>query len=354
MCLCVPVSDPDFWSDRKLIEDLEDVLHFATDDNWFFHFSKAKGEEEQLVFDMSTAELMRRPDSVVLFSGGADSLCAAVEEVSVFGRRPALVSHRPAPVTDNRQETLRSHLQRFLPDWDFPHTSVWANRMRSRPKDSAQRSRAFLYASLGAAVAESVGVRRVVLADNGVVSLNLPINDQIIGAKASRSTHPKFLDGMNKVLKRVLPGQPQLTNPLATRTRAESLTVLSGAGLESLLQETNSCSNWRGHPNVTPHCGVCYQCVDRRFAAEAVGLVEHNLTERYERDIFRAPLQQGNEVLVATSYVRFARQIDKMPKDEDAFFEFPELANCILPSTMTWTPPPVLSLRCYGGTPEEC
>ena len=330
--LCVPVSDPDFWSDQDVVKDLTEVLNFATDDHWFFHFSKAEGHEEQLVFNLNTAELMQAPDSVVLFSGGADSLCAAVEEVTVHNRRPALVSHRPAPVTDSRQGALRSHLQRYLPEWDFPHTSIWVNRMQKNPKDNAQRSRPFLFASLGAGVAESIGVKRVVLADNGVVSLNLPINDQIIGAKASRSTHPKFLDSMNKLLSRVLAGQPQLTNPLASRTRAESLAVLANAGLESLLQETNSCSNWRGHPNVTPHCGVCYQCVDRRFASQAAGLQEHDLAEKYARDIFRQELREGSEVLVATSYVRFARRIDKLLEEEDLFFEFPELANCILAS----------------------
>ena len=49
---------------------------------------------------------MESPDSVFLLSGGADSLCAVVEETAVNGGKPALVSHRPAPLLDNRQKQL--------------------------------------------------------------------------------------------------------------------------------------------------------------------------------------------------------------------------------------------------------
>ena len=95
-----------------------------------------------------------------------------------------------------------------------------------------------------------------------------------------------------------------------------------------LLQETNSCSHLRGRPNVQPHCGVCLQCVDRRFASEAAGLCEHDLAERYGRDIFTDELPEGRDRTVAESYVRFALDI-RNKAQEDLFTDFPQLYDCI-------------------------
>ena len=140
---------------------------------------------------------MNRPDSLFLFSGGADSLCAVVEEVVSNQGKPVLLSHRPSGTTDHRQRRLQHLLTESLGEWEYPHVSIWAHRKGGDANDVSQRSRSFLFACLAAAVADSLEIRRIVLADNGVVNLNLPTNQQVIGAKSSRSTHPKFLDGMN-------------------------------------------------------------------------------------------------------------------------------------------------------------
>jgi hypothetical protein len=273
------------------------------------------------------------PDSVFLFSGGADSLCAVIEEVTARQGKPALVSHRAAPYIDHRQHNLIRLLRQQLPQWDFPYTSVWVHRLGTPPHDSSQRTRSFLYASLGAVVASAAGASRVVLSDNGVVSLNLPISEQLVGALASRSTHPKFIHQMNCLLEKVLPGRPIIiANTLWDRTRSEGLALLKGTGLEELLQESNSCSNTRGLPNVKPHCGVCLQCVDRRFATIVAGLQDHDLKERYKTDVFRHDLPEGKARDTAVSYVRFARRVSAAESDDDLLLEFPQLQECVLPT----------------------
>ena len=119
-----------------------------------------------------------------------------------------------------------------------------------------------------------------------------------------------------------------LTNPLWARTRPEVLAVLKDKGIPELLQETNSCSHTRGRPEVKPHCGVCLQCVDRRFASESVGLQDHDLAERYGRDIFTDELPEGRDRTVAESYIRFALDIKKKTPD-DLFTDFPQLYDCL-------------------------
>lgn len=325
----VPVSDPDFWGSPEVHTLLQDALGFASEDFWNFHFSKGVPLDKQLTLGESAMRSnLPMPDSVALFSGGADSLCALVEAAMVLGRRPALVSHWPVTIADARQRNLHEHLRRRYQAWDFPRISVLVNKAKVHERDSSQRSRSFLFAALGSATAATLHIEDVILADNGVVSLNLPINDQLLGALATRSTHPRFIWLFNRLLRCVFTDGPQLRNPLRYRTRAEVLDVLKLAGVPELLQESNSCSRSRGRPNVTPHCGACSQCVDRRFAGVAAGLEDHDLAERYRTDMFRASLA-GDDLTTVESYVRFVQKVKGL-SDDEFLYEFPQLHDCIV------------------------
>ncbi len=330
IALCLPVGDPAFWQQGHVGAALADVLSFLTEDRWEFHFGPAPPEARQINLDVDESALLRAPDSVVLFSGGADSLCTAVEAVVRRGERPVLVSHRSAPHLDARQRALAGALRDRLPQWDFPQLSFWVHHRGADPIETSQRSRAFLFASLGAAVAAELGIGRVLLGDNGIVSLNLPFSGQLVGALASRSTHPRFLRLFNDFVATVLPQPAQVENPLLFRTRAEVLAILAEAGCPDLLQETNSCSRGRARPASAPHCGYCSQCVDRRFGAIAAGLEEHDLGERYGLDIFTQPLPDGEARTVAESYVRFARQLHATA-EEQLFGDYPQLYDCLDP-----------------------
>jgi hypothetical protein len=119
--LCLPVADPDFWGQEAIRSRLAAVLSFLTDDQWEFHLSPATAEAQQIPLDVREDAVLRHPNALVLFSGGADSLCATVEAVAEQGLLPVLVSHRPAPHIDVRQQALVDALQHRLPTWGFPH-----------------------------------------------------------------------------------------------------------------------------------------------------------------------------------------------------------------------------------------
>ena len=328
--LCLPVNDPSFWTDTEVKQPLQDVLRFASGDRWDFHFWQATPEEQQLPFDLEPSTALGEPDAVHLFSGGIDSLCAVVEAFAKNKLSPLLVGHSPAFHIASRQRSLaRALSQRFRPRWHFPYLSVAIHRAQSDAREYTQRTRSFLYAALGAVVADRLGLTEVTLADNGVVGINLPINDQLLGTKASRSTHPKFLRLFNDFVQLVLPGRPQLVNPLWSRTRAEGLQALKEANVADLLEETNSCSHPRYLTAMRPHCGVCYQCIDRRFATLAAGLEEYDPPERYDVDVFRGPLSDGPSLTMAVSYERFAREVASLA-GEEMFARFPELYGCLL------------------------
>ena len=330
--ICIPVSDLEFWNEECVRQSLSETLFFATEDAWNFHFTQASPEQGQLTFDLDPNSVLGNPDSLYLFSGGLDSLCAVLEAVVQQGKHPLLVSHSPAFNIRSRQHRLAQTLkERFGDHWTFPLINVPIHLTGSEAGDYTQRTRAFLFASLGTVFAQRLGLLEVGLADNGVVSLNLPINGQIIGAKASRSTHPKFIRLFNRLVQQMFPNSPRVVNPLWDRTRAESLSVLQEINAVELIHKTCSCSHPRYLTKMQSHCGVCSQCIDRRFATLAAGLEEYDPPERYKIDIFRQGLSLGRDQTMALSYTRFATEVE----DLDAiglFFRFAELSECIDPS----------------------
>jgi 7-cyano-7-deazaguanine synthase in queuosine biosynthesis len=331
LAMSIPVSDPDYWNQPPVVAQLQAILSFLSEDRWEFTFVRAEPGEEQLPLAMPEREIHGAPDLIVLLSGGADSLCAAVEAVTACAAKPVLVSHRSNPQVDAHQRALVHELRHRFSNWGFPQVSVWVHRSGLDPRDVSQRTRPFLFASLGAAIGSELGVSTVLLADNGVVSLNLPISGQLVGARATRSTHPTFLRLYNRLLPDALPAHVQLSNPLWSRTRAEAFKILGAAGVPDLLLYTVSCVHRRGRTLAQPHCGICSQCVDRRFATLAAGLEEYDPQERYEVNIFRYPLAEGEARTIAESYVRFATLIQH-DSPEDLFGRFPQLFECLDPA----------------------
>jgi 7-cyano-7-deazaguanine synthase in queuosine biosynthesis len=252
------------------------------------------------------------------------------------GLRPVLVSHTTDYAKSARQVGLVRELRRRVPEWEFPHIVVWVHRKGSEPRDTTQRARAFLFAAIGTAIAAELHIGTVLLADNGVVSLNLPVNDQALGTRATRSTHPKFISLFNTLAGHAFTQAPRVLNPLWSRTRGEVLRLLKDHGLTSLLRLTNSCAHPTRRPREQPHCGVCSQCVDRRFATVGEGLESDDPATGYGTDIFRDPLDAGPARLYALSYYTWALRVTRTP-DDAMFIEFPQLADAILSDDPTPT-----------------
>lgn len=328
--LYLPVSDVDFWSRPEVVTAAEGALSFASDDTWRLVFVAAPRRVafDPIGLDLDSKETMTNPDVVCLFSGGLDSLCSVVEQTTMLGRRPALVGHSPSFHVGPRQQSLYRELRQKLP-WSFPYVSGAVHRIGTDAKETTQRTRSFLYGTLGVVAARYLGLTEVQLADNGIVSLNLPINASVLGAQATRSTHPKFIRLFNRLLEVVLPGGPRVSNPLALRTRAETLEVLRTAGLETLITLTNSCAHQRGRSASQPYCSLCSQCIDRRYAMISAGLDGFDPPERYERDVFCDALPDGPKRTLAVAYYEFARHVATMT-DEDIVVEYP-ISDCIDP-----------------------
>ena len=77
-------------------------------------------------------------------------------------------------------------------------------------------------AALAAVVARSFGLRRIRFYENGVVSMNLPISEQAIGGRATRTTHPQVLNGYAALFRLLTDGAFEVENPFLWLTKGLS------------------------------------------------------------------------------------------------------------------------------------
>ena len=168
------------------------------------------------------------------------------------------------------------------------------------------------------------------MCDNGVISINLPQSGQNIGTLLTRSTHPHYLELVQSLMRDITERNGlSIHNTLLFKTKQEALNVIAASGHPELLQETVSCAHPERRTRLQPHCGVCTQCIDRRFASEAAGLNEYDLVKRYEKDIFIHPLLEGTQRTHVENYVRFALNLEKMQSPDTFFGAFPDLFDCL-------------------------
>lgn len=329
--LAVPVADIDFWNRGIVRELLKEALSFATDDIFEFQFEPVVVKRpSQLQFGFESGISIKNIDTVILFSGGIDSTAATIQALQE-GKSPLLVSHLPTSKVAQRHKLLIKSLRDYYNTGELPHMSInLSNHGTGKATEYSQRSRAFVFLTLATLASALTKTNEILLCDNGIVSINLPQNAQSVGSLVSRSTHPRFLE-LSEELIRLVTDNPltTVTNTLFYKTKQEVIEIISNANHPDLLQETVSCGHTHQSSNDAPHCGVCSQCVDRRFAVSGVGMQEHDLVSFYRKDIFNDQLEDGNQKTYVFGYVKFAQQLEGLANSTAFFQEFPQLADCI-------------------------
>lgn len=316
----IPVRLPKLWSSEPVSSTLIETLSFLSEDEYAFEFRHLGDPTAvETYFEFCDADAASfSPDEVILFSGGLDSFSGTVEELVTHGKKVALVSHQSASKIVGAQQYLVDQLkQRFGSDRVF-HVPVWVNLLGDFSSEPTHRTRSFLFAALGAVTARLFERDRIRFFENGVVSMNLPPVTQVVGARATRTTHPQALAGFRRVLSEVLDRAFDVDNPFAWLTKADVIERISANECSDLIRHTLSCTRVRDMTKLNPHCGQCSQCIDRRFGILAAGQVDEDPAEAYSVDLFLGKRQPGPDREMALSYVRSASLIQKMA--DVAFF----------------------------------
>lgn len=325
----IPVRKLGLWQDKAIKDKLISTLSFLTQDSYDFSFVEHKPELKQKIFTELNKALPYQEDAdcVSLFSGGMDSLSGAVH-LWANNRKPILVSHQSRSVLANTQRKLAGQLRDNFKSWSFPHLDIKINRIGTEAKDNTQRSRSFLFLSIGSVIAHELHINELMIYENGITSFNLPRLSQTIGAQASRSTHPKFIESFTNLISMVFDSNIQILNPFLWKTRAEVIDVLKDNGVSELLPISSSCNHSR-RPKIHPHCGTCSQCVDRKFAVIYSGLNDQNYeNSTFAKDIFVDSLDEGEEIMQVLSPVHFSLNV--LNNDIDYFSkEYPQVFDAI-------------------------
>jgi hypothetical protein len=153
-----------------------------------------------------------------------------------------------------------------------------------------------------------------------VVSLNLPVADEVLGARASRTTHPQALHLIAELFSLVADRPAErpfvVDNPFLHLTKRDVVEQIACSGATELIGLSCSCAHTLHKSRTQWHCGTCSQCIDRRIAILAAGLGEADPGHDYVVDVFtgaRKPVYQQN---MAINYARHALELSLM--DEDA------------------------------------
>lgn len=267
--LYLPVSAAHVWT--QLRSKVETLLGFLTGDEWEVEFRSQQAA-------VTTPPLGTTPpttQTVCLFSGGLDSLVAGIDLLSL-GAPVALVGHYGAGLTNPIQQRvlapLRSQFGASLREFRF---FVQPPKEHSAGEPS-MRSRSILFLALGVAVASALNANRLVVGENGLISLNVPLTLSRLGSNSTRTTHPHVLVMLRDILQAV--GLAIAVDlPYRFKTKGEMLaSTVNPVLLAATASLTMSCS----HPEVgryrgtTPgnHCGYCVPCIIRRASFMRAGL----------------------------------------------------------------------------------
>jgi 7-cyano-7-deazaguanine synthase in queuosine biosynthesis len=266
---------------QPLQSAIEDLLRSLSNDAWRLTFRQEGGSpEENVAVDPSNG-------TTLLFSGGLDSLAAAIE-LGTQGTPLQLVSHNTRnPQTAGVQNGLGSMLGSL--GIRPPHRKFQVTAFPRPPgpglsfeAESSQRTRSFLFLTLAVLCARRVGHQDVVyIAENGQMAIHLPLTQARIGAFSTHTAHPEVLTKAEHFFSQALALTIHIRNPYVHRTKAE-VTKIVWDRLPRSIPTTISCWKTSRLTGDATHCGVCIPCIIRRIAIEFHG----EDTTAYERDLF--------------------------------------------------------------------
>lgn len=307
--LVIAVRDVSFWSGAGVKETLAEALSFLSEDTWRFEFVENRHPiplQQYLKGLKEEDSYASGGTSIVLFSGGLDSLAGAVHELRHTNRHVVLVSHLNVPGIGPRQKMLANELAAAYPG---RVTHVWVNNSLTGKLDSeaTQRTRSFFFTAMAAVAAHIKTADSIRFYENGVMSVNLPIATQVVGARSSRSTHPRSLHLLNRVVEMITLHPIKIDNPFIWMTKIEVVKELAGTKQAKLITSSVSCTRARTvNRRYQPHCGTCVQCLHRRISTLAGDAAELDESEGYESDFLRDPREDGDDRVMALETINLA------------------------------------------------
>lgn len=323
----MPVKDLAFWSDLKTLRVLCEALKFMTGDRKYnFVFTKAKQSivyipNKQYSLFTGECESLEQAENtdVMLFSGGLDSLAGAIERLNVNPtRKLCFVSHKANKTVMHTQSIITNNLNKTYFGRIQPYGFECHNQSILKSKDETQRSRMFLFSAIAFSICNCYDKHEFFVYENGITSINLPKQGDVINARASRTTHPKTL-GLLREFYRLFDSSFNIIAPYYNKTKAEVLSVFKKYNEKNIIASSVSCSSTRNKRGQEAHCGCCSQCIDRRFSVYGEGLMDYdsNYTNDFVTDFHDDETKQRLYITMRLA------SMEEMPTKEKMLEKYP-------------------------------
>lgn len=269
--LVVPVVDPAMWTAASGL--VARTLRFLTGDRWELRFRQAPTDRRPGDLPASLNGTARRFDLVSLLSGGLDSLVGAIDLLSE-GANPLFASHGGDGAVSGPQRRLFEALDRSFPrEGGLARIRLGLTVPRGLVpgvgSEDTTRGRSFLFFALGIAAGSGFGRPfELWVPENGLISLNVPLDPTRLGSNSTRTTHPFYIHRWNELL-RGIGIEATVRNPYLLKTKGEMVRECADAGaLELLAPLSSSCAHpaskrWNAGKD---HCGYCLPCIIRKGA----------------------------------------------------------------------------------------
>lgn len=253
--LTIPVCEPSAFS-PQVVDALVDALSFLTGDDWSFNFVLRSNIPPRQGY-LPLVE--RQPEYLVPYSDGLDSFAQS---------RLLCADHGKDAVLNVRAGTLQSGAE------TASLLSIPRRFHAGHPREKTYRTRPFVYFSMVGIAAATLGVKAVVIGENGQGALG-PSFAKFGNEWPFRSAHPGFVSRLQKYLTLLFNVPVRFDQPQLWRTKAEVLAELRERGLLAGWEATTSCSARPLQKGGHSACGVCGGCVLRRVALRASAITSN-------------------------------------------------------------------------------
>ncbi len=312
----IKVRDYQFWKKIKVAEQLNALLSFVSGDASFqFTFLEGGKDIGQAnLFDNADIELEKRKNtSIALFSGGLDSLAGALEILNTTEKNLILISHHSNNFAVTQiQKNVYELLKRDYPSrvQRFPFS---CSLHGERAAEETQRTRIFLYTCIAYSLLPLIDEKEINVFENGMTSINFSKRQDMMNARASRTTHPKTINLLETLFSTISSKPVKINHPFFTLTKTDVFNKIKQYGKIDYLNSTITCTktfNVSKKESPSTHCGECSQCIDRRFASIAAGLEDYDVI--YDSDIRKDSTKEEEGYTHLCDYVSLAFKLSQL------------------------------------------
>ncbi len=283
----IPVLEVDKWSQNK--ELVQELLNFLSGDTWQIEFRKrelTKFEIKKRESILSSKEEKNTYKKICMFSGGLDSFIGAIDLLNAREDENILfISHYGGGKgTKEYQDILRNKFIKKYNTKEQDYYSFFA--VAKDGKEDTTRTRSLMFFSHAISIATSMQDNvELIIPENGVISLNIPITNSRLGTSSTRTTHPYYLYLLQELLNN-MGISVNIKNPYQFLTKGEMIINCKDKEfLKDNIINTMSCS----HPDIgrmkgeqeSCHCGYCLPCTIRRAAIMKSGIKDKTVYRDY-------------------------------------------------------------------------